>query len=285
MLDEMGAIYSSLIAGEVDLRGESTRLETLHLTLQRKAGTLLRLLRPKGGMAALRALRSAPPQESWWWYLDEYVSQQRQRQIRGTVLTLITIAGVLVIAAFIYNRFLSPDPAVIAHMDAVNNAQKAIEQNDLNSALQVLDQAAGQFPNDGEILLWRGAVLTRLNRQQDAQAAFAAARATYASEAEYLVNKAQVRTQAGDVNGGYADAQQAVKVAPDYAQAYLVLGGVQEMMGQTSAAVDSYSTAASLAGAQGNTQLEAIAKIRMAMLMQSAPVFPQSSQPTPQSTP
>jgi tetratricopeptide (TPR) repeat protein len=282
MLDEIETIYSDLTSGGVDLRGEEARLETMHLTLQRKAGTLLRLLRPKGGMAGLRSLRPAPPQESWWWYLDDYVTRQRQRQIRGTITGVVTIIVVLVIATVIYNRFLSPSPELIARMDAVNAAQNAVEQNDLNGALVVLDKAVIQFPDNGDILLWHGAILTRLNRQPEAQASFDAARATYASEIDYLVNKAQIRLQAGDMDGGYADAQQAIKVAPDSAQAYLTLGGAQEVLGLTSAAVNSYNMAASLAGAQKNTQLEAVAKVRMAMLMQSAPVFPQSSpRPTP----
>jgi hypothetical protein len=76
------------------------------------------------------------------------------------------------------------------------------------------------------------------------------------------------------------DARAAIAIDPNNAQAYLALGSGQEMKGQISDALQSLQTAANLAAASNNTQLEALAKVRLATLMQSAPVFAPSPQPT-----
>jgi predicted Zn-dependent protease len=187
------------------------------------------------------------------------------------------IGVILTVAALAYQTFFRPDPKVIAHMGYVQEAQTAAEQNDFGKALQALERGLVEFPGDGEIHIWQGAMLTRLNRQQEAEAAFAAARPAYADETTYLVTRSNIRLQAGDPDGAYADAQAAVRADPDSAQAYLMLGGAQEVRGEISAASQSYSTAAGLAAARKDTQLEAMAKVRLAMMMQSAPVFPQAT--------
>ena len=111
------------------------------------------------------------------------------------------------------------------------------------------------------------------------------ARQLYPDETTYLIARATVRTQANDIDAANADALAATKLSPNSAQAFLVLGGTQELKGQIQNASQSYSTAASLAAAAKQTELEAMAKVRLAMMLQSAnrrvDVFPRLPQPTP----
>ncbi len=281
-LDQAEAIYSDLDAAGVDLRAEATRRETIQLTVQRKSGVVLRLLNKQGGIAALRVAEK-PPLSNWWWRLDDYAALQRRATMRGLAVTAMVVLAILAVATVLYQTVFRPDPALIAHMNHVQNVQKALEAGDMNGALQAVDNGLAEFANDGELLLWRGAVLVRMKRAQEAESAFAAARQTYSDEVTYLLSRSQVRLQANDVNGSYADAQAAIALAPQSAYAYLMLGGAQELRGEVNAATQSYSTAASLAAANKDVQLEAMAKVRMAMMMQSAPMFPDSA--TPQPTP
>lgn len=281
MLDQIDSLHSELAEKDVDLRAESTRIETILLTLRRKAGVVLRLLRQRGGIAAVRAPLS-PPHERWWWYLDQYVAQQHRQTLRGLARTGVILLVLLAVATLAYRTVLRPDPTVIAHMGYVQDAQRSIDQGDLNAALQATDKGLAQFPDDGEILLWRGTILTLMKRPQEADAAFNAARSAYPDEATYLVNRATVRTQANDIDGAYVDALAATQRAPDSAQAFLVLGGAQELRGERQQAAQSYSTAATLAASKKDSQLEAMAKVRMAMMMQAAPM---PGFPTPQPTP
>jgi len=241
---------------------------------------LARYPRIAAGIAALRSAR-APARQRWWWYLDEYVAEQRKLALRNLARTGIILVVVFAIAALIYQTWFRPDPAVIARMGYTGAAQRASEEGNLNLALQGIDNGVAEFPDDGEILLWRATILSLLKRPQDAEAAFQAARVAYPDEITYLVTRATVRTQANDIAGAYADALAATKLSPDSAQAFLVLGGAQELSGETQKATQSYSTAASLAAAAKETQMEAMAKVRLAMLMQSGgSIFP-TPQPTP----
>jgi cytochrome c-type biogenesis protein CcmH/NrfG len=279
-LDRIETLYDDLLAADVDLRAEESRRETIVLGVQRKAGRVLRLLRSEGGIAAARA-KHATDQSQWWWHLDEYVAQQRRKSLRSLATTGVILLVILAIATLLYKTVLAPDPLVIARMNHISDTQRAVESNDLPAALEAIEKGLAEFPADGELLLWRGAVLTRLNRPADAEETFAAARAVYGDEATFLIALSTIRLQVNDIAGAYADAKQATVIAPQNAQAFLALGGAQELRGEVSAASQSYSTAASLAAADGNTQLEAIAKVRMAMLMQTAPMMPNPTAPQP----
>jgi tetratricopeptide (TPR) repeat protein len=281
MFDEMDTLHTTLSADDVDLRAENSRLDTIQLILHRKAGLLLRLLGQKGGIAALRKAR-APARERWWWYLDEYVSAQRKQTLRNLARTGVILIILFAVAAAVYQTWFQPDPAVIARLNYTSDAQRAIEAGNLNVALQEMEKATAQFPNDGEIQIWHGAVLSLMKRTQEADAAFQTARQLYPDETTYLIARATVRTQANDIDAANADALAATKLSPDNAQAFLVLGGTQELKGQTQNASQSYSTAASLAAAAKQSELEAMAKVRLAMMMQAAPPIVFSTpQPTP----
>jgi tetratricopeptide (TPR) repeat protein len=280
MLDEMDSLHTELTREGVDLRTAESRIGTIQLILRRKAALVLRLLGQRGGIAALRATR-APVRQRWWWYLDEYVAEQRKRSLLGMARVGIILIVIIAAAAFIYQTWFPPDPVASARMGYTGAAQRAIEAGDLDLALRGIDKGAAELPNDGEILLWRGTILSLMKRTQEADSAFQAARAAYSDELTYLITRATVRTQANDIAGAYADALSATTLYPDSGQAFLVLGGAQELSGQSQKATQSYSTAATLAAAANDTQLEAMAKVRMAMLMQNGG----SLFPAPQATP
>jgi Flp pilus assembly protein TadD len=280
MLDQIDVLHADLAAAGVDLRAEETRLETIRLTLQRKAGTLLRLVKPQGGLAGLRERRKVNA-GAWWGQLDAYVAEKRRREVRSFLTGVVVLAAILIVAAFVYQRFFAPDPQVIARLNYMQKAQTSAQEGKYQEALQSIDAGLAEFPDDGEMLLWQGAILVQLKRQQEAQVAFAAARPTFEDEPSYLIQRSTIRLQAGDFDGGLADSQEAVRIAPDNAQAYLVLGGAYEIRGQATPAIQAYQKSAELAAASKNSQLEAVAKVRLAMLMQSAPMFQPSPQPTP----
>jgi len=280
MLDDIDGLYNELEAADVDLRAEEARRETIDLTLKRKANHLLRLLKPEGGIAALRQ-KQAPPAAGWWWRLDDYVAEQRRKTLRGLVTTLIIAAVVLAAGALVYRTFLQPDPAIIAQMDHVANVERAVDSGDWAGALAAADAGVAEFPDNSELLLWRATALEQLKRSAEAGQAVAVARATFADEVSFLVASSEVRLRAGDADGAYADARKATTIAPDSAYAYLALGAAHQMRGEINAASNAYSSAAGLAAEQKNTELEAVAKVRLAMLLQSAPAFPSGAQPSP----
>lgn len=280
MLDDIDRLYNELAAAEVDLRAEESRRETIDLGLRRKASHVLRLLRPEGGIAALRQKRQ-PPQAYWWWRLDEYVAVQRRKAARGLVTSALVAVVLLAAAALIYRLFLQPDPAVVAQMEHVAAVERAVDSGDLNGALAAAEAGSAEFPENTELLLWRAVLLGQLGRTAEAEQVRASARALYTDEAAFLIASSEVRLRAGDLNGAYAEARQATTLAPDNAYAYLALGGAHQARGEINAASDAFGAAARLAAEQKNVELEAVAKVRLAMLLQMAPMAPQPAQPSP----
>ncbi len=280
LLDDIDELYTELEAADVDLRAEAARRETIELSLRRKAGHVLRLLKPEGGIAAVRHKRQ-PPASSWWWRLDDYVAEQRRKALRSLATTAVIVAAVVAAGVIIYRLFLQPDPNIIAQMDHIANIERAVESGDLDAALAAADAGVAQFPENSELLLWRAVVLDLQKRNPEAEQAFARARATFSDDATFYTNSSEVRLRANDRDGAYADALKATTIAPDSPYAFLALGAAQELRGELNAASASYTTAASLAAAQNNAQVEAIAKVRLAMLLQAAPAFGVGAQPSP----
>lgn len=279
MLDDIEAIYNDMAAAGVDLRAEDSRRDAMQSAMQRKADIVLSKLRPIGGYAALRAKRR-PTADAWWWRLDDYVAERRRLALRSLAITLGVIAAIVAIVAILFSTVLKGDPKVVARMQATQNAQAALDRGDATGALQALDEALTTQPDSSELLMWRGVVLSILKRTTEAEADFAAVKATYADEASFLVDRATIRLQAGDTDAAAADALAATKLAPDNAQAVLTLGTTQELRGQIQDALQSYQKAGELAVAQKNVSLEAFAKVKMATLLQSAPMMLPTPEPT-----
>ncbi len=75
--------------------------------------------------------------------------------------------------------------------------------------------------------------------------------------------------------------QQAVSIAPDASQVYLIRGGIYEAMGRLPDAVDDYNRSASLAQEHGEDTIYVLAKTRMGMLLQSGAGFQPTGTPGP----
>jgi len=95
------------------VRGEATQLETVSAELRRKAATFLREI---GGATRLRDARNArqPDPAQWWWFLDQWLADRRRSQLRRLLQWGVVAALLLALLYFVYQRFLAPDPAMVA---------------------------------------------------------------------------------------------------------------------------------------------------------------------------
>lgn len=280
LLSDIQVSYDELSRRGVDLRAETNHLDTIHQAMRRKAGLVVRLLRPGGGLAARRE-QHRPPAEHWWWFLDAYVHEQQQRMVRNALRTLALVVVVFVALGAVYVAFFQPPYNVRVKMDALAAARTQAEAGNDSGALAKIDAGLAIVPDDEELLLWRGALLRRLGRRPEADAALAAARAKYPDAISYFLNSIPVYMQTGDTQSAQADMTEALRLAPDDERVQLTYGGLLEAQGKRQEALQTYSLAAELAQQHGNTQIEALIKVRMGMLMQSAPIFPGQATATP----
>lgn len=268
LLDEAHDLIIGLEAKGMDLRPERTRLTTVQNQLRSRAAVLTREVAADGGLPTLRQNR-APDRDHWWWYLDELVAQHRRRLLRNGVIVaaILLILGGAAIAAC--NRFLAPDPLTRQTMALIGEAEILLSQGDVPGALEKYQAARALDPTNTEALIWVGVLAQQLGQETEAKGAFAAARAQIGSEAEFLVARGMAYAQVNQLDAAASDAEAALALDPNSAEAHFLLGGVYEVRGNSQEAIAELQQAADLARQAGNDPLYVLAATRLAMLLQA----------------
>ena len=270
LFDAIAARLAELHAGGQVLRAEEARWEAVSAAFRRKAGTFLGVLGGAGALAEARRARQPDP-AAWWWTIDQWLAEKRKAQLRRIVRWAAVAAVVLVLLAVLYQRFLAPDPATRERLRHEQAADNLTLDGNLAGALGEVDQALGYAPGDPTLLALKGVLQQKLG-QFAAQETFAAAEKAAGSRETFLITRAQMYLRVGDGQAMLADAQEVVTANPQSAPGYLLLGQANETLGNSQAAIAAYEKAGSLADAQNNPQLAAIARMNLATLLQQIPV-------------
>ncbi len=283
LLDAISGLVPPLQERGVDLRPELTRIETVERQLMAKDGVLVHELRRLGGLARAReVIKPAPAQ--WWWYLDARVAERQQRQLRKLLLVGGGVLAVFLAASLIYRFVFPPDPKRMAAMEKASQAEQALQTGDVATALTYYREAAEITPDDPEMLLWVGVLEEQLGHTEAAAQAYAAAEQRVGDQAHFLMQRGMDRLRLGNLDLAEADAKAALANKPDFAEGYFLLGNVYEARGQGPEAIAAFEKAADLAGQANNSPLVVMAKTRLAMLLQAAPMMqPQAPTATPSS--
>ncbi|MBN1401651.1 MAG: tetratricopeptide repeat protein [Anaerolineae bacterium] len=272
-LDAIQELFTRLQGAGADLRAEATRLESIESALRSQDAVLLRELKDAGGLATLRAAAN-PTRERWWWFLDEGLAQ-RQKGQKGRILkTVGIVVAVLLIAGLLYRFVLQPEATTTTVMEMTSQARDALAEGDLAGATLAYRQAVEVQPDTPELHAWIGVLEEMQGNAEAAAEAYADAERLAGSPARFYVLRGTARSEAGALDLAIADAQAALAIEPDSAEAHLLLGGVYETQGETAKALQSLQQAAELADASGNAALTAAIRVRLGMLSQKAPELP-----------
>lgn len=281
LLDQIADGLEQLRELGTDVRAEEVRFETIQRRLQGRKRLFLRQVR-----SALEEERQLvqPSPERWWWFLDVAVARERKQRLRRLAISGAIAIVALLIAAFIYDRFIAPPRNVRQAYRYASDGEALVEAGDLQGALEKFQKAAELDPNDPDYLVWIGVVYEELNRSQEAEAAFQAALTRFSSEQELLLSRGLKYLRVGDIEAAEADAEMALSRYPDSGWAYTLRANVAAAKGDYDLAIAALDRAAELAAAAGDTQLEAYARTQRAMViqLQAAQVL---ATPTPSPTP
>jgi tetratricopeptide (TPR) repeat protein len=258
-----------------------TRWLDLQTRLGARATQLVKIARPLGGFAALRA--DNPPAVGSWWRLDELVAADRKRNWTRWLVTALVVCAVLAVAAFVYQQWLAPSPEVVLAVSAVNDVEQMAFEQKWDEAFTLAEKTLQEVPDNPDLLVWAGVLAERRGDTAEAAGYLARAQQVLADPLRYQLALSMRRLQASDVDGAEAAAQAALSINPNEPQAVFLLANVAELRNQPQEALDLYQKTADLAE-DTNPQLTVVAKMRFGMLLQQMN-YSFGTTPPPEATP
>jgi tetratricopeptide (TPR) repeat protein len=249
----------------MDLRTEMTRWLDLQARLGARAERLVKLARPLGGFAALRAAN--PPATGSWWRLDELLAADRKRNWTRWLVTAAVALGILLAAALIYSQWLAPSPEVVLSVSTINDVEQLAMEGRWDEAYALVEQTLQSLPDDPDLLVWAAVISERRGDPATAAAFIDRAAVAVGDPMRLQLALGMRRLQAGDTDGAEAAAQAALAINAEEPQGVFLLANVAELRGDPQTALDLYQKTAELAE-ESNPQLTVVAKMRFGMLIQ-----------------
>lgn len=270
-LDHIDTLLPELEAGEIDLRAERVRWEAVLAAVKRHEHELRTELAAVGGLKALRQSQPTPPPlENWWWWLDVAAQQRRKKRLQRLALTLTAIVAIFFFARLAIKKFFPVDPQVVQSMELRSEGDRLIQAGDLPGAIAQYEAALAVLPDDNDTKVWLVALYT-LTQQPEKAENLEKELNEALSPSDLHTALAQVYTQLGDPQRALPLAQQAISENSKNASAYLTLGGVYEALGDFRSAADQYERSAQIAEELELPEIQAVAKMRLAMMLQRLP--------------
>lgn len=278
LFDEIANGLQELEAAGMDARVERSRFETVQLQLDRNKGRFL----TKVGKAFGEAREAAQPdREQPWWFIDEEWAQERRQKLRRVLTIGAIMVGVLIVLGIPYQIFLAPSPEERAVLRSESRGEYLVrEDKDFAAALVEFEAASALFPDDPSHWVWIGVLRLELGDEEGSEKALVTARSLYPRNADFLLKRAQVYRDVGDLDAALADADQAILEDPDFAWAYYTRHFIYVERGDIRSALDDLDKAEELAQESKDVQLQAVVRYQRAMVLQMPPASP-SPTPTP----
>ncbi|MCB0064748.1 MAG: tetratricopeptide repeat protein, partial [Caldilineaceae bacterium] len=269
LLDQIETYFATMDTGEIDLRPEEVRWQSLLNRLDSKPQPLAAAAARAGGMAKLRA--NHPPAESFWWHLDSEVHKRRVRATRRAIVSLLIAVVVVVGGYYALNAIFPPNQDAVRMLEVSSKLDELIATQQWADALTLVEASEAELPNEVELVLWEVVFANQLGDSARADDAWARAQAMAADQGPLLlVQLGTFYMQAGDLVRAEQAANDAYAAAPDNPQVTFLLGNIAEEKQDLPTAIAMFEKTFDLAE-NDNPQLAVIARVRMGNLLQRAP--------------
>ncbi len=281
-LDEIYQRFDELHAQGVSQSGEEAQFAYIGDILKKNTRSFFKNV---GGIHRYIELRykRQPQSEVWWWFLDEYQSKKIKAQQKRSLITGVVIVIVVAVLYAGYQLFLAPDPITQAELTYESNVESLLSAGDYSTALDTANQGLTIATNDPTLVILKAIAQLKMGNATEAKLTFSQAEQMLGNQETLLLDRAITYIRIGDFQSALTDAQDAIKINPQSAEAYFYQATAYQNLGQDSAAYQSFDTASTLAENEGNTQLVATIRINMALLLQQLDV--QISTPQTTGTP
>lgn len=269
LLDQIDQYFETIDNGDIDLRPEEVRWQSLLNRLNSKPQPLTTAAARAGGMAQLRA--NHPPAESFWWHLDAEVAKRRMKTARQAITTAIILLVVVVGGYYAINAIFPPNPEAVRMLGVTSQLDELIANQEWEKALALVETTQAELPNEVELRLWEVVFANQLNDTQRADDAWEQAQEL--APGQNVLLRVQLGTfylQVGDIVRADSTAQEVYAIAPEEPQVTFLLANIAEVNNDLATAIAMFEKTFELAE-NDNPQLAVIARVRMGNLLQRAP--------------
>jgi len=269
LLDQIEHYFETIDVGDIDLRPEEVRWQSLLNRLDSKPQPLATAAARAGGMAKLRA--NHPPAESFWWHLDAEVAKRRLQTTQRALRTFIILLVVIVGGYYAINAIFPPNPEAVRMLEVTSLLDELIAAQEWEAALSLIEETQAELPNEIELVLWEVVFATQLGDNERATDAWLRVRTMLpGQEAILAVQLGTFYLQAGDIANAEATGNEAFALAPENPQVTFLLGSIAEANDDLPTAIEMFEKTFELAE-DDNPQLAVISRVRMGNLLQRAP--------------
>ncbi len=272
LFDQVEEIIERLHQAGGSTSSEDSHLETLKAQFNSKRHLFLSRI---GGAAVLVKSRQsiAPPEDHWWWFVDQTLIQER-RALTRRILAIGGVIALFLIGLFAaYQSFLKPDPTLQASVGFQNRAENLLIEKRYKEALVEVNQALELTTDNPDLFVLRGVLIEILGQPALAREDFDTALKAYPEEDDFYMIRAGYYVMTEQAELALADADKATELNPDSAMGFIRKAQAYELLGEVENAIENYELASDAAERTGNPQLQVIARMSMAQLMQSAPLM------------
>ncbi len=269
LLQEMDSLQAQIdrLEGKISRKTAEGQFEMALARLRSQTGAFLQAVGGAAAMQALRATHSPDPSHSWW-FLDEWVAQRKLARRRVLILGAAGVLIALALVVVLYQLVFRPDPALEARYAHEQRAQDALHQAKLPQALDEVTQSLTYAPTDASLLVLKGVIL-ELSGQADAAAqAYQLGEQNTGSREAFLNLRGGDYLTANQADKALADAQAVLQMDAKSYNANLIAGTVYEARSDLMKALDFYGRAYDSADSQNHASQAAVARSRMASVLQ-----------------
>ncbi len=261
-MDRTSQIFDELTVAGVNLAPEAGRFGSIERRLRKNAKIFLKVI---GGPAMLQKNLPAPSPSAnhWWWQIDQIVAARRRQGQRRMMLTaaavLLVIAGITIAMQTVF----APDPAVIARVNAENQAFTALSAGDSQAALAAIETGLVDVPGEANLLLFKAVLLDVLGDETTSAEVAEQAMVALADPVTFHLSRARLELQLNQPQKAEEQCRLALELDDTSAIGWFVLGQTLEAQNDRGGAVSAYEKAADLA--ENNDDSELVVMIRMSM--------------------
>ncbi|HMO55996.1 MAG TPA: hypothetical protein PKA05_04100 [Roseiflexaceae bacterium] len=260
LYDQIEGLIEAARAAQLNIEPEANRADFMQRQIINRAPKIIQLATLGDHMAELTTSRIGR-------LVLDTAAERRRTQKRQLLTAGAVVVGVLVLFFGVLPALFPPTP--IAN---TNNVARLAVDGDLEGALAYAREEQLQYPDDAELLIWIG-VLEQQQGTGDAELAplWERARSLYGNDASFYFTRGNLLLQLNNLDAATADGLRLTQMEEAAAYGHLILGGVAEQRGDLPGAVAEFERATQLAEANGDSQLQVMARVRLGLLLQSAP--------------